>query len=1175
MMTGIAFSSAAIVRALALKECRRYVKRAARLLALTSVVLGWLVSPASAKTPMQTYVEAMQPGWNLGNTLDATPTETSWGNPLVTQEFIQQIKAQGFKSIRIPITWDAGNNRVGPAPNYTIDPAWLDRVQQIVDWSLDAGLYVMINMHHDSYWIRTMPTDHDTVLAKYNAIWSQIAPRFRDHSDKLMFESINEPTFDGVDSATKNALLKELNVSFFNIVRSTGGGNATRPLVLPSVETNNGQEFLDSLSETITQLNDPNLIATVHDYGLWQFSVNIAGVTKFDAATQDWATTGIDRVYNTLVSKGVPVVVGELGLLSFSGFDGAVERGEALKFFEYTMSYYQSKGITFQWWDAGAFFNRFTYQWTTPDLYTYMMHSVTGRSSTAESDLIFLRDGTPVQDAVINLNLNGNSFLSLDDGATPLTLGSDYMISSGVLTIKASALAPYASGAFGEKTVLTANFTGGGPGWKLRVLHSSAPALAAVSGTKGAINGFVIPAAFNGDLVATMEAKYVTAPNYPYPGAANWTSFQGFGDAYQPDYTNNTITLKKSFLDATTNDPIELTFYMWSGRKVNYRLTFQAGGGVDGEGQVWDIYQDGLVAWNDWSSWAPHNADNTAVVHSGTAAISVDAGAYGGLVLSYNSWEPVVDTSADKTLVFWINGGSVGGQNLGVSLIRGDDWSSPGVSIPVPTANTWTKVEIPLSDLGVAGSANVTGIMFQNWTGADAPTYYIDDIKLTTGNASNIVFATGAPAPVITSSAIASGVFNSPFSYSTTAINTPATFSATGLPPGLAIDANTGVISGTPTTAGSYVVTLVSTNPAGDGAETLTITINSAPVVITIGGGSGPFGAVIKAVYDGAPRNVDAATSPAGIPVTITYNGSTTPPTLPGTYHLVVTSNDPNYTGSVESTLVISATALVRHAPTLNAIVDGSVQIALPESVTLNGNASVSGDLLVPGTPTVQLNGHPLFAGIIDASGASEPANYSIVLNGNAVLRHVVRRVDAMAMPVVAAPPVPVGTRNVVLNSTSQSIGDFGTLRNLTLNTGAGMRAISAGTYGSFTINGNGGIILGVAGATQPAVYNLQSLTVNTLPGGSAQIQVVGPVIVNLASGTILNGSTGSAAHPEWLTLQIASGGLTISGKVTFNGNVVAPGGTVTLNGNATLNGTVAADRLTLNGASLLNDPNL
>ena len=110
---------------------------------------------------MQSYVSAMQPGWNLGNTFDAfnpnDPTEgdeTAWGSPRITKEFIKEIKKQGFKSIRIPITWD---KRIGGAPDYTINPDWMNRVQQVVDWSLKEGLYVMINVHHDAWkWLRTV-----------------------------------------------------------------------------------------------------------------------------------------------------------------------------------------------------------------------------------------------------------------------------------------------------------------------------------------------------------------------------------------------------------------------------------------------------------------------------------------------------------------------------------------------------------------------------------------------------------------------------------------------------------------------------------------------------------------------------------------------------------------------------------------------------------------------------------------------------------------------------------------------------------------------------------------------------------------------------------------------------------------------------------------------------------
>jgi aryl-phospho-beta-D-glucosidase BglC (GH1 family) len=521
---------------------------------------------SSAATPMQTYVSAMQPGWNLGNTLDATGAdETSWGNPVVTQAFIQQIAAQGFKSIRIPVTWV---QHTGSAPSYTVDPAWMDRVQQIVDWSLQAGLYVMINLHHDSWnWVNTMATNHDAVLAEYNAVWTQIANRFKNHSNKLMFESINEPYFDGVDETTQLSLLDELNTAFFNVVRGTGGGNATRPLVLPTLHTGSVQTYIDSLNSTITKLNDPNLITTVHFYGLWQFSVNIAGYTKFDQVSIDNIVDSIDNVYNAFASKGIPVIIGEYGLLGWDGGEGVPEHGEMLKFIEYFTQYAHSKGVTHMLWDNGSRFNRTTYQWRDPDLYNVIMQSLTGRSSTADTDLIFLKSGSAVQDAVLGLNLNGNSLVSLKDGSNTLVSGTDYTLNGSVLTVKASALSKYASGSYGEKTVLTANFNSG-PAWKIHVRYFNTPTLSNSSGSAG--SGLVIPTAFNGDQLATMEAVYASGGN---AGPQNWTSYKEFNYTFAPDYTNNTITIKPAFFAETNGGTIILTFHFWTGQIVKYQLS--------------------------------------------------------------------------------------------------------------------------------------------------------------------------------------------------------------------------------------------------------------------------------------------------------------------------------------------------------------------------------------------------------------------------------------------------------------------------------------------------------------------------------------------------------------------------------------------------------------------------
>src|SRR5688572_26202497 len=140
----------------------------------------------------------------------------------------------------------------------------------------------------------------------------------------------------------------------------------------------------------------------------------------------------------------------------------------------------------------------------------------------------------------------------------------------------------------------------------------------------------------------------------------------------------------------------------------------------------------------------------------------------------------------------------------------------------------------------------------------------------------------------------------------------------------------------------------------------------------------------------------------------------------------------------------ITGTALVRHAPSLNGTVEGSLHQLLPEGSTLNGGAVVTGDLLVPGTPTVRLNGNVSFGGSIDGQGSSVPSNFQITLNGSAKLGRVVRRTDAIALPLGNSPPQPTGTRSVTLTNTTESAGDFATLRNLTLSGGVGQFVVPA-----------------------------------------------------------------------------------------------------------------------------------
>jgi O-glycosyl hydrolase len=423
-----------------------------------------------------------------------------------------------------------------------------------------------------------------------------------------------------------------------------------------------------------------------------------------------------------------------------------------------------------------------------------------------------------------------------------------------------------------------------------------------------------------------------------------------------------------------------------------------------------------------------------------------------------------------------------------------------------------------------------------------------------------ITFA-GVEFPLITSGPTASATFGEPFRFAITATNSPTGYSALGLPPGLAIDPASGVISGTPTAAGEYRATVIATNPGGAGALNLAITVLKANASVTLGD--------LTTFYNGTARNATATSAPSGLPVILTYNGEPVPPIYPGAYTVVATIDDPNYVGSATSTLEVGITALVRHATSLNGGIDGSVQVLSAENVTLGGNSRVTGDLLAPGMPEIRLNGQPTFGGALDGAGSSDPATHTITLNGDAALRHVVRRIDPLTLPIVGAPPQPTGTRSVTINQPGESAGDFATVRNLTLDSSVGLVSLPPGAYGSLSANGGSGFILGEAGAG-PSIYNLQNLT---LSGGS-RIEVIGPVILVLNRGLSVNGNVTFSDHPvEWLTLEIASGGLTLNGDVLLPATVIAPSGAVTLNGNATLRGAVKADRLIVNGNATLENP--
>ena len=281
-----------------------------------------------------------------------------------------------------------------------------------------------------------------------------------------------------------------------------------------------------------------------------------------------------------------------------------------------------------------------------------------------------------------------------------------------------------------------------------------------------------------------------------------------------------------------------------------------------------------------------------------------------------------------------------------------------------------------------------------------------------------------------------------------------------------------------------------------------------------------------------------------------------------GSYTVVV-SNGAGSVTSDSAKLSIAPVALVNHAPAINSgVVEGSIRQMLGENVALNGSATITGDLFAPGLPNVILNGSPNYGGTLDGGGAAAPTNYTVTLNSNTTLGHVVRRTDPVLLPTVGAPTSPTGTRSVALNSSNDPIGDWATVRNLTLYSNAGQIALPAGAYGDFTANGGSGFTLGVAGSVLPSVYYFQRLALNN----QARIEVVGPVIVVVANGVSVNGGViGSADHPAWLTFNIYAGGLTLNGGANVYGYVATPRGAMVINGSCQVVGGLASDRLTIN----------
>ena len=284
-------------------------------------------------------VREMGIGINLGNTFESVRTdlkpsagavafERGWGSVELTEDIIKGYAAEGFESLRIPVAW---SNMMIDDGTYTVSDEYLSRVQQVADWALEAGLYVIINEHWDGGWVNQIPTD-ENLERKYVRIWEQVAERFKDYGDHLIFESQNEEFGAWKDKNGKTILwghwegekeadgkrkaydwANKLNQEFVDTVRASGANNAERHLLISGIETDAGLTF-DPLFK---MPDDPagRMAVSVHYYAPNDFALDYGqgGIRDTWGTMNDYSELYdyMDKLEENFVSKGIPVIIGE------------------------------------------------------------------------------------------------------------------------------------------------------------------------------------------------------------------------------------------------------------------------------------------------------------------------------------------------------------------------------------------------------------------------------------------------------------------------------------------------------------------------------------------------------------------------------------------------------------------------------------------------------------------------------------------------------------------------------------------------------------------------------------------------------------------------------------------------------------------------------------------------
>ncbi|MFI0430246.1 cellulase family glycosylhydrolase [Mariniflexile sp. HMF6888] len=336
--------------------------------------------PADATGMSSNAVELaakMKLGWNIGNTLEAIGGENAWGNPNITKEYVTAVKNLGFNAIRLPCAWD----QYADQTTAKIDEAWMNRVKEVLQYCVDNDMYVLLNIHWDGGWLENncTPEKKESVNAKQKAFWEQIATAMRDFDEHIMFASANEP---GIENAVEMDVLHSYHQTFVNTVRSTGGRNSYRVLVMQGPSTN--IEKSNDLMNMPTDEVEGRMMAEVHFYSPSQFCILLDGDASWGKMFYYWgaghhstiepdrnATWGEEDAVDVSMSiakakfidNGIPVILGEYGAYRRDNSQYVPQdletHNDAVDYWiTYVTKQALANGLIPFWWDTGGSLDR-------------------------------------------------------------------------------------------------------------------------------------------------------------------------------------------------------------------------------------------------------------------------------------------------------------------------------------------------------------------------------------------------------------------------------------------------------------------------------------------------------------------------------------------------------------------------------------------------------------------------------------------------------------------------------------------------------------------------------------------------------------------------------------------------------------------------------------------------